>query len=190
MDYLRKTKDLVLNLGASSLIFFVAAIVLITVILIALFNFIESKALIGFVGVIIGSVISASTAVIIAKEDYRGKLALAALDKRIDVHQVAYALWLEIVGAVNHTERISDIVLKSQEFWKNNCLYLDAKSRKAFRDCYIFAFNHREMLDGVRNEETKRLIKESWDIIMKPGTTLVEGVSLPSLGGDESDYSR
>jgi|GEM_PF-5344839 hypothetical protein len=190
MEYLRKTKALFLNLGALPAVIFVTVIVLVTILLLALFNFIESKALIGFLGVIIGSGISATTSLLIAKGSYRGNLAVAALDKRLDAHQDAYEIWGEIVGAVHNTERIGDVVVKAQEFWKKHCLYLDANSRKAFRDCYFFALDHRELLRGVRNEETKRLIKESWDIIMKPGTALVEGVSLPSLGGDENDYSR
>lgn len=190
MEYLQKTKGFIFELGALPLVIFITLIVLVTILLLALFNFIESKALIGFLGVIIGSGISAATSLLIAKESYRAKLAVAALDKRLKTHQDAYALWDEIVGAVHDTERIGDVVVKAQEFWKKHCLYLDANSRKAFRDCYLFALNHRDILEGVRNDDTKRLIKESWEIIMKPGTALVEGVSLPSLGGDESDYSR
>ena len=188
MDYLKKTMIFIFELGALPLVIFVTIIVAITIILLSLFNYIESKALIGFLGVIVGSAISAVTSMLIAKENYRGKLAVAALGKRLETHQFAYALWDEIVGAVHHTSRIGDVVIKAQDFWKNNCLYLDSQSRKAFRDCYLFALNHRDILDGVRNDDTKKLIKESWEIIMKPGTTLVEGISLPSLGKNESEY--
>ena len=188
MKYLPKIKRFIFGLEALPLIILALVIVLVTVLLLSLFNFIDSKVLIGFFGIIIGSGISAATSILIAKTDYRAKLAVAALDKRLDAHQIAYALWDEIVGAVHSSDHISDVVEKAQEFWKNNCLYLDAKSRHAFRDCYFFALNHRELLKGDRNDETKRLIKESWDTIMLPGTALAEGISLPSLGGDESDY--
>ena len=163
---------------------------MVIILILALFNFIKSEVFIGFFGVIIGSGISAATSLLIANKSYRAKLAVAALDKRLDVHQAAYVLWREIVRTFRHPEQISDVVERAQEFWINNCLYLDAKSFKAFRDCYIFALEHKGIRAGVYNEETKRLEKESYEIIMKPGTTLVEGVSLPSLGGDESDYSR
>jgi hypothetical protein len=71
---------------------------------------------------------------------------------------------------------------------EEQCLYLDAVSRKAFRTCLMFPINHKEFLQGPRSEEAAKLVKERWKEIMKPGETLVEGVALPSLGEAERPY--
>jgi hypothetical protein len=148
---------------------------------------VESIALYSFLGVIIGSAFTSLASLLIAKENRRGPLAIASLDKRLETHQKAYALWHEIVAsAVRHPDLTGDFFAEADKFWKNNCLYLDPASRKAFRDCIIFASSHIGLLPPT--EGTRELIKESWDIITKPGKLLVEGVALPSLG--EKEYSN
>lgn len=148
-------------------------------------NLAESQAAIGLLGVVIGAGLSAATSMLIAREDKTLKLATAALDRRLAVHQEAYALWSDIVSAVHHKDKIGEVVLKAQDWWKNNCLYLDPVSRQAFRDCMIFAVSHKDLLQGPRTKEGTEIIKESWSVIMRPGQTLAEGVALPSLGQAE-----
>lgn len=146
---------------------------------------VDSQTAIGLLGVLIGAGISAATSILLARENRHLKLATAALDKRLAAHQAAYAHWWNIVSAVHQKEKIGDVVIEAEDWWKNNCLYLDAVSRKTFRTCLIFAINHKDLLQGPRSDETAKLVKESWEVIMKPGETLVEGVALPSLGRAE-----
>jgi hypothetical protein len=145
----------------------------------------DSQNAVGLLGVLIGAGIAAATSILLARENRHLHLATAALDKRLAAHQAAYALWCKIVGAVHHKEKIGDVVIEAEEWWKNNCLYLDGVSRKAFRTCLMFAINHKDLLQGPRSEEAAKLVRESWREIMKPGETLVEGVALPSLGRAE-----
>ncbi|MBI4192850.1 MAG: hypothetical protein HY525_20245 [Betaproteobacteria bacterium] len=145
----------------------------------------DSQTAVGLLGVLIGAGISATTSILLARENRHLQLATAALDKRLAAHQAAYALWWKIVGAVHHNDKIGDVVMEADDWWKNNCLYLDADSRQAFRACLMFAFNHKDLLGGPRSKEAAKLAEESWKEIMKPGQTLVEGVALPSLGKAE-----
>jgi hypothetical protein len=154
-------------------------------VLLAATKLVDSQTAVGLLGVLIGAGISAATSILLARENRHLQLATAALDKRLAAHQAAYALWWKIVGAVHHKDKIGDVVIEAEEWWKNNCLYLDAESRQAFRACLMFAFNHKDLLQGPRSEEAARLVEGSWKEIMKPGQTLVEGVALPSLGKAE-----
>ena len=188
MDLYNKVKRLIFELGALPFLTLIILVALLIVIVFAVFDLVESKALIGFLGVIIGSGLAAATSLLLAKENRQGQLAIASLDKRLEAHQTAYAIWHEIRGAIHRPDRLDDVLMKADQFWKNNCLYLDPLSRKAFRDCIIFASSHKDLLYGPRTEEMRKLIKESWGIITKPGDLLVQGVALPSLG--EKEYAQ
>ena len=188
MDLYNKVKRLIFELGALPFLILIILVALLIVIVFSVFDLVESKALIGFLGVIIGSGLAAATSLLLAKENRQGQLAIASLDKRLEAHQTAYAIWHEIRGAIHRPDRLDDVLMKADQFWKNNCLYLDPLSRKAFRDCIIFASSHKDLLYGPRTEEMRKLIKESWGIITKPGDLLVQGVALPSLG--EKEYAQ
>ena len=156
-------------------------------VLLAATKLVDSQTAVGLLGVLIGAGISAATSILLVRENRYLQLATAALDKRLSAHQAAYAIWRKIVGAVHREDKIGDVVIEAEEWWNNNCLYLDAESRQAFRVCLMFAFNHKDLLqEEPRSEETAKLVKESWKEIMKPGQTLVEGVALPSLGKEEN----
>lgn len=113
------------------------------------------------------------------------QLSIAALDRRLEAHQQAYALWWELSSNVFGKE-IGSVVMKCQEWWKKNCLYLDAESRWAFRHAYNAAFLHRELVDGSRGRQGgSEKIKANFRVISDAGGTIVKGVELPSLGEDE-----
>jgi hypothetical protein len=123
-----------------------------------------TAALVGFLGVIIGSGLTAFTSLLLAKENRRGLLVIAALDKRLEVHQEAYRIWRKIRGAVYKPEILGRVLEEANEFWESNCLYLDPKSREAFIDCIIRAHTHRDILQGggQNDEERKNSANESW----------------------------
>ena len=156
-------------------------------VLMLLFEMIDSKAAFTLMGIIIGSGISAIVSLLVASENRKQQWELAALDKRLEVHQAAYAMWQRIVSAVYDSDQIGKVVVESKDWWNNNCLYLDAASRRAFRNCLFSASDHKDLLNGPqpRDEETKKMIKENWNTIMKPGETLPAGVALPDLGEQE-----
>jgi hypothetical protein len=53
-------------------------------------------ALIGLLGTIVGSVITIVSQIILAKKDRINQFRLAALEKRLKVHQEAYKLWRDM----------------------------------------------------------------------------------------------
>lgn len=112
----------------------------------------------------------------------RHQLRLAALDKRLEVHQEAYTLWWKLVRTVYDKDRIREVANECQEFWVQNCLYLDEDARHAFRVAYHAAFNHRELRDAREDPE---VLEESWERIQAAGDVIRKAVELPSLGEDE-----
>ena len=81
-----------------------------------------------FIGGIFGNFIA---------ESYRQKnrLRLAAIDRRLEVHQKAYALCAELCEAIEEYQdpvRVSDAVYRCRDWWPDNCLYLNSETRQAF----------------------------------------------------------
>lgn len=109
-------------------------------------------------------------------------LRLAALDQRLRAHQEAFTLWREILGAT-HTDQIGSVVIKCQEWWEKNCLYLEPNVREAFVASYSAAHMHRALTQG----RTDRVaLAENWDQITKFPNILFEAVQLPALSNVES----
>ena len=110
----------------------------------------------------------------------KNQLRLAAIDKRLAVHQEAFTLWRELKSKV-HTEDIGLIVVKCQSWWEQNCLYLEPAAREAFSTAYHAAASHR----GFVQARDIRLIQENWTRITEVGQVIVEAVQLPRLTESE-----
>ena len=123
---LKKYTSILNSIGVASF----AVGVLVGAVLMMLFGMVDSKAAVGLSGVIIGSVVSAGTLLLTARENRKQQWALAALDKRLEVHQAAYVLWQRIVRAIHGEENNYKIIHEADDWWNNNCLYLDL-----FGDC-------------------------------------------------------
>ena len=118
-------------------------------------------------------------------EDQRAQtqLRLAAVERRLQAHQEAYSLWRKILAHV-HSNEIRETVMECQSWWDKNCLYLCEEARKAFRDAYDAAFNHKQYLQGHIESE----IVKNFETITKAGPAIVKSVELPSLGEIEAAF--
>jgi hypothetical protein len=106
------------------------------------------------------------------------QLKLAALDKRLQKHQEAYTLWVEIVWNLSNDDEIGRIVIKCQEWWNENCLYLGEDSRGAFKKALLLA----PVFYQLTNTKDRQ---KYFDSIMDAGEIIIKDVKLPSLGYDE-----
>lgn len=108
------------------------------------------------------------------------QLKLAALDKRLQKHQEAYTLWLNLMWSLYDEEKIGPAVANCQNWWNENCLYLGEDSRGAFKTALLLAVHFRQLTNVDAKEKRK------WfDSINDAGKKIIEGVNLPSLGEDE-----
>lgn len=110
------------------------------------------------------------------------QLKLAALDRRLDAHQQAYALWWKLLGAVHDEQRIGPVAVECERWWVENCLYLNPEARQKFNASIHCALTHRHLL---RPHLDAAAARQNWEFIMGAGQAIVRGVELPSLGEDE-----
>ena len=124
---------------------------------------------------------------------HHNRLKMAALDKRLEAHQQAYTLWLQLRRSVHNKDKNIDMVIKCQNWWKENCLYLDMESRKTFIASIHAVALHPDLTGG---QATKDEVLENWKYINECGEMLIKGAGLPSFGEnelkeiDEIDKSR
>jgi len=111
-------------------------------------------------------------------------MRMAALEKRLEAHQQAYALWRKLVANVHQRDKIGAIILECQDWWQNHCLYLDPEARQAFYMAYSSAHLHPNLLGGERSEEAARMVRENWQHIIGAGDVIVRGAALPPLGAN------
>lgn len=116
-------------------------------------------------------------AVLLEELKSKHQLRLAAIDRRLEAHQEAFTLWRELL-AHTHTEEVGKAVIKCQDWWEKNCLYLEPNVREAFSDAYSAAHTHSALLQGRSNVE---LAKENWERITKAGQMILEAAQLPGF---------
>ena len=108
------------------------------------------------------------------------QLKLAAIDKRLDVHQEAFTLWRRLMSKA-HTEEVFGVVMECQTWWEENCLYLEPSARTAFSDAYHSAMSHKDILN-TRNPDR---VQENFSKIREAGQKILEAVQLPRLSDVE-----
>lgn len=121
--------------------------------------------------------------VILSKLQQHHELKLAALDKRLAVHQEAYVLWYKLMGVANDREKSHQVVQECQEWFVNNSLYLTDESRDAFHEAYMETIIRPGLLEDRQNNAKE--IKENFMKIRNAGSRIVESVNLPSWGDKE-----
>lgn len=145
-----------------------------------------AAAVVGFVGVLIGALIPMVGQRVAASEERRHELSMAALDRRLAAHQSAYALWSKLRRSVHDESKALDVVGECQEWWEENCLYLDASVREAFRVSYMGAANHKD----IKASRDRSLIEKNWGDIVRVGQELTKAVELPPIRGVDRDVPK
>lgn len=133
-----------------------------------------SEAIVGLIGVLLGSAITVAGQWTMASRQQRDLFRLASVEKRLEVHQQAFALWQKLVSVVHRQDERGRVVTECQEWWYNNCLYLEPKVREAFRACYMGVWDY--------NPRDEQMRKEVWPEIMAPGRLIPAAVDLPPIG--------
>lgn len=125
--------------------------------------------------------IKSQYALLLEASKARHQLRLAAIDKRLEAHQEALRLWRSMYSAV-HTSEIGKAVMECQDWWTENCLYLEPEVRIAFSDAYTAAQCHSSYLNDHTNPQ---LAKNNWEVIIDFPNQLFAAVQLPPLTSTE-----
>lgn len=113
------------------------------------------------------------------------QLRMAALDRRLDIHQRAYKLWTELVSAdIRNKGEIQAKSEECQNWWYENNLYLEPKVREAFKKAYMAAFHHPLFIEQRLSSEE---IKDNWSKVHKLGKIIEEAITLPEITETEEE---
>lgn len=94
-----------------------------------------SAAILSLIGTIVNVAVTVRCNRSLEMSRQRHQLSLAAIDKRLEVHQKAYALCAELCEVVEESQNepeVSDAVYKCRYWWAENCLYLNKETRQKF----------------------------------------------------------
>ena len=123
---------------------------------------------------------------ILAVSSQQHQMRLAVLEERFRAHQQAYTLCRELFHAV-HTERITDAVIKAQDWWEQNCLYLDADAREAFWSGIHAAGLHGDLLRGRTDGQ---IIRDNWKKMEDAQAAIERSVALPPIKIFDADTTE
>jgi hypothetical protein len=129
--------------------------------------------------------------ILLKQQDLQQQLRLAALDRRLEVHQEAYALWWELMAAVYEQQKVGPAVMACQDWWVRNCLYLSGEVRPAFSVAYHSALTYNEAYrsskDVIAGRGVRDVMKENFEAVRRVGELLVRATPLPDLAADDID---
>lgn len=106
----------------------------------------------------------------------RHQLSMAALDKRLEAHQQAYALWRRLAFLEEKDARF-EFFQECEKWWVEHCLYLSPKAEDAFWG----AFHARYVLFCVRQGPGGRQHDGLWKKIEGAGSVIRTEAQLPGL---------
>lgn len=87
------------------------------------------EALLTLLGIFVGAFIT----LFIQWYDQKVKFRLVAIEKRLQAHQEAFALWYKLIWVIHSpSEDRIKVISEARDFWLNNGLYLEKKTRKEF----------------------------------------------------------
>ena len=129
-------------------------------------------AIIALLGAMIGHWISARS----SRQDRKYQLAMAALEKRIEVYQEAFYHWYRVSSSLNNTDDLRRFVAEAEVWLPQNRLYLDTDTSKEFFTCIQRASNYPKLLEEYRRSVSKGREDKSLAKLIEENSTKIEKV--------------
>lgn len=114
------------------------------------------------------------------ESEQKNKFKLAALDKRLLKHQEAFTLWIKFFHSF-HSNKASEVALECENWWFENCLFLEQKPRASFKKGLFHA--------GKYQGYPREMQEEVWPTIEGVIRDITEAVDLAFLP-DEMEVKR
>ena len=129
----------------------------------------------GLFGVLIGSYITLRN----LKKDRADKYLLAALDSKLKAHQEAFELACYLPSAAHNSENDNAHIQKCEEWYRKNCLYLEADARLAFFEAIRTASEYYLQLYEWKRTGSTEELKKKWAQIISVKAIIESNVSKP-----------
>lgn len=124
------------------------------------------------------------------------KYTHAALDKRLEVHQAAFSLSLQLPSAAEDPTKNAKVLHDCDKFWKENCLFMLPKVRESFRVAYQTAWIFNTYQEQFkRGKITDKELNVKWHKITHCTYDVVNAIGFRWLGdmepiNNEGKYQR
>jgi len=145
------------------------------------------EAFLTLLGVVIGAVIT----LVIFRIDRKDKFRFAAIERRLEAHQEAFKFWYELLSVIHkpgENKVKQDVLNEAYDFWENNALFLEKRTRKNFREAInIVSFYHgdliyeREATEPEDKRKAKQRYIENWYYFMDLIDIIQQEVELEPL---------
>jgi len=170
-------------------IYLVASTIIIVVLfcLLIFLREIPSEALVVFLGVLVGSIITSFGQYLMSEANMRQQLRIAALDKRLQAAQEAMTLWHRLCDVSEKGKDELDVLHDCKEWWDTNSLYLTAEARNAFYKAYCAAGNL--FVARARHADWNEM-KALAAVIDRAAAIITESVCLPPISELESPRTK
>lgn len=123
----------------------------------------------------------------ILAEQFKAKhqLRMAAVDRRLQAHQEAFALWRRIIRSFDQETGWEEVHDACQKWWDSNCLFLEPTARDAF-SCAIVSTNILRDVDlRRRGEDGTDQAMILFEAVAGAGDEIAKAVALPGLAPAE-----
>lgn len=118
--------------------------------------------------------------------EHRDRFRLAALDERLQAHQEAFSLALDMHITLFGEEKIRRGVLsKVDAFWRSKSLYLGNDARREFKsaiDSYYLHEMHNRAYKRNPTDENEKKLEDIFNQILALTDTLAKSVDLDAMG--------
>lgn len=81
----------------------------------------------------------------------RDKFRLAALEKRLEVHQRAFALARRMIFTLHDSAEKNSVATECKTFWDGQSLYLSNDVRREFHKSYLFYNFYDQEIESIRS---------------------------------------
>jgi len=125
---------------------------------------------------------------LLKQADQTHQLSLAAIDRRLQAHQEAFAKCHDLRELAHdrspeYIERMNGL----RQWWLENCLYLAPDAAKAFNQARGAVIAYRALLDA--RVGTQKL-EENWRIVLQAADVIAAAVQLPGIGTQSAQFLR
>ena len=133
----------------------------------------------GFLGSFVGARVAAGSQERIAQKQIESQLRLAAIDRRLQVHQEAYTFWIRAMRALRKRDELATILPEAYDWWDRNCLYFSSPELATdFKRTMSEAGSYEAMLNAADRFLMEKIMNE----MMETGPKLQRAVGLPLIG--------
>jgi hypothetical protein len=117
--------------------------------------------------------------------DRKDKYQLAALDKRLEAHQLAYTIVNEMpIYLYVQAEKKKEFNTKLIDFWDRYSLYLTNDARKVFREAWS-SYGMQDILlkrwKELQDDKTANLLSRQFDSLTKAPELIAKAIDLEAM---------